>query len=113
MPIDAHDLAAHIAALCTAMRDLDHDTVERACDIATDMLCDSEATSHRDDSLIDGLRWGHRAAITCEVKRGVILRIRTPDMRAISHEYFTPKSDLALACLARLLEDEIARQVAS
>ena len=113
MPIDAHDLAAHIAALCTTLRTLDQDTVERACDIATDMLCDSEATSHRDDSLIDGLRWGHRAAITCEINRGVILRIRTPGMRAVSHEYVKPKSDLDLARLARLIEDEIAPQVAS
>ena len=113
MPLDTHDLAAQIAALARQLRGLDQEQVEAACDIAGDILSDDIDPRLEDDSLIDGIRWGHRAAITCERGGGVVLRIRAQGGKAVSHEWMHPVADLDLARYARLIEDAILPQVAS
>lgn len=113
MPIDPHDLAACIASLTAATRHLDHDLVDQACNIASDILHDTTTDRPADDSVMDGIRWGHRAAVTCEHLGGVVLRIRAPGGKAVSHEWLHPVADLDLARLARQIEDAILPQVAS
>lgn len=108
MPIDPHDLAARLVALCQEMRDLDHGQVESACDIASDILSEHGLgdvfSDAADESLLDGIRWGHRAAVTVERNGGAIIRIRTKGGRAVTHEYAKAPSDLELAQAMRAAE---------
>ena len=109
MPIDPHDLAARLVALCHDMRGMPIDQVDAACNIASDILSEDGLgdtfTDAHDHSLLDGIHWGARAALTCECQGGTIIRIRSKGGSAVSHQYLTPIADHQLAAIARILEN--------
>lgn len=88
------DLAEQIAELCAVLMDADRDTVEAAIDEVGDWA-DADGTDQAAlDSILDGIRWGHRAAIVVERHGGTILRLRTPGGVAVTHEWAgTPGDD--------------------
>ena len=113
MPLKAHEIADRLVALCTELREEDHELVATACNIACDTLADQGTPDLMlDESLLDGIRWGHRAAQTVERDGGAIIRIRAPGGSAVSHEFRSVPPDGTLATLARRLEDVIKAEAA-
>ena len=114
MPLDSDELGARIAWLCQVLRSASPETLDTACAIASDMLADDAgADTATDESLIDGIRWGHRAAHICEKQGGVILRIRAQGGSAVSHEFQHAPSDATLAGVARMIEQALTEKVPS
>ena len=112
MPHDTHDLAERLAALCRELRDLDHDTVDTACMFAADILSeDGGATAQADDAVLDGLRWGHRAAHIVARKGGTILRLLAPGGSYVTHEFRAPVSDAHAAMVLRGVENLITEHL--
>lgn len=72
---------------------------------ALDRVADEIATGERDDdlyqeSIIDGIRWGVRAAVCVEFGGGTILRVLSPGGVRITHEWLgKPQSDLGRASI--------------
>ena len=114
MPLDSDELGARIAWLCQVLRSASPETLDTACAIASDMLADdASADTATDESLIDGIRWGHRAAHICEKQGGAIVRIRAKGGSAVTHEFRHAPRDAQLARLARSIEQHLTDTVPS
>lgn len=80
-------LKAHIAAVVEGLRHLDVDAVaDLIAEVADDLAGD------RDDDLfngaiLDGIRWGHTAALQVEMAGGAMLRVMLPGGIGITHEW--------------------------
>lgn len=110
MPFDANDIAARFAALCNDLRSASSDDMQKACDIASDILSENPDSDLRDESLLDGIRWGHRAAHICEMHGGTLIRVRMPGASALTYEFRKTMDDArigaAMAALRQALEDK-------
>lgn len=78
---------------------------------AIDAVNDELTTGERDDdlyteSVVDGIRWGVRAAVTVDLGQSTLLRICTADGVRISHEWdrSQPMSEEARAMILRSVE---------
>jgi len=96
-------LKSQIIALCHALEDSVHETVEAAIDQASDDLTHNSDQGERlwRESVLDGLRWGYRAAASVEMAGSTILRIREPGGVAITHEW---GDGISAAGFARVME---------
>lgn len=98
-------LKGHIAAVIEVLRHLD---VDSAADLIA-QVADEEATGDRSDdaftdAALDGLRWGHHAAVVVEMGGGALLRVIEPGGVAITSEWSRaedarPQIKAALAAL--------------
>jgi|AntRauMFilla1563_2_1112583.scaffolds.fasta_scaffold29005_2 hypothetical protein len=93
---------ATIRALVMAIKDQGIDEIDAAINAVSDSFFPSDrAESLMIESILDGIRWGHRCGVTCELAGRTTLRIRYPGGHAITHEFFgeaTP-SDMSRAIL--------------
>ena len=112
-------LSDTIRALIEYARDMEVDDFEAALDAASDDLAAGEASDDLfTDSLLDGIRWGLRAAVVVELNGGTILRVRKPGGVGITHEFLgSPNSNLGRASIMQTVnaamgveDDELAVQ---
>lgn len=103
------DLSIRIASLCQAIMAADHEDIETSIDAALDML--SEGHDRSDtlvaESILDGLRWGFRAAATVELGGGTMVRIRVPGGAGITHEWLDRPSPKQIARIIETIEQAI------
>jgi len=96
-----------IRALIEYARDMETDDFEAALDAASDDL----ATGDRSDdlfteSMLDGIRWGLRAAMVVEFGGGTILRVRKPGGVGITHEWHgSPNSAIGRASIMQTVDE--------
>lgn len=77
-------LKNHIAAVVEGIRHLSVDEADDLiADIGDQLACEEDVIA---DAILDGLRWGYRAAVTVDLAGGAMVRVIMPDMR-ITHEW--------------------------
>lgn len=100
-------LSYAIRALVDYARDMEIDDFEDAISAASDDLETGEKTYDRfTDSVLDGIRWGLRAAVTVELDGGTILRVRKPGGVGITHEWHgSPRSAIGRASIMQTVDE--------
>ena len=100
-------LSDTIRALIEYARDMEVDDFEAALDAASDDLATGEASDDLfTESLIDGIRWGLRAAMVVEFGGGTILRVRKPGGVGITHEWHgSPNSAIGRASIMQTVDE--------
>jgi len=98
-----------IADLCRSIMEADQEEIETAIDAASDIL--SESFDGLDamvaESILDGLRWGFRAAATIELGGGTLIRIRAPGGVAITHEWLDRPTDETVSRIMKSITEAI------
>ena len=98
-----------IASLVQMIRHQGIDEVDAAINAVSDSFNPSdEAESLMNESILDGIRWGHRCGVTVERLGGTTLRIRSPGGAAITHEFYgqTSPDEMARAITRGTAIDE-------
>jgi len=105
-------LSDTIRALIEYARDMEVDDFEAALDAASDDLATGEASDDLfTESVIDGIRWGLRAAMVVEFGGGTILRVRKPGGVCISHEWHKAVgSAIAYAAVMQTVDEAMGRE---
>lgn len=94
-------LKRQIRAVLTGIK---HLSVDEADDVIMAVCDESDPGDFMDAAILDGLRWGYRAAVTVELAGGALLRAIMPGGVAITHEWAVaadaePKIEAAFAAL--------------
>lgn len=104
------ELREKIIAICYAMQDADHRAVEDAIDQASDYLSRGERSDDLwFDSVLDGIRWGHRAAGCVEMGGSTLLRICEPGGLRLTHEWHGGISDEGRAMVMETVRKAMAK----
>lgn len=100
-------LSDAIRALVEYARDMEVDAFEDVISAASDDLASGGRTYDRfTDSVLDGIRWGMRAAVTVELDGGTILRVRSPGGVGITHEWHgSPRSAVGRASIMQTVDE--------
>jgi hypothetical protein len=88
MNSSVNNLRERMRACVEAVLEASVDEVEAAVDRVADDLCTGEKTDDLVlDSVLDGLRFGKRAAAAVELGGGMMIRLRAPGGLSITHEW--------------------------
>ena len=80
-------LKAHIAAVVEGLRHLDVDSAADLIAEVADDLAEGGAEDLFNGAILDGIRWGHTAAVIVETNGGAMLRVVLPGGVGITHEW--------------------------
>lgn len=102
------DITAAIVALVAALRDATVAEVEDAVDTASDRLSTGDRTDDLAvEAILDGVRYGHRAAVTVERRGGMMVRIIDHGGVRLTHELGRPGDDVARAAIRRAVHEAV------
>jgi hypothetical protein len=88
MNTSVNNLREKLRACVEALLDASVDEVEAAVDAVSDLMACGEKTDDLVlDSVLDGLRFGKRAAAAVELGGGMMIRLRAPGGFSITHEW--------------------------
>lgn len=98
------ELKHHITAVLRGIRDLDVDAAADLLAEVGDDLAGDRAEDMVNGAILDGIRWGHAAAVGVEMGGGAMLRVCLPGGVGITHEWAAeseaqPQIRAALAAL--------------
>lgn len=82
-----NQLKAHIAAVVEGIRHLSLDDAADLLAEVADDLAEDRTEDLFNGAILDGIRWGHTAAVIVETNGGAILRAVLPGGIGITHEW--------------------------
>lgn len=105
------EIRRRIIDLVNAIEGSEREDMESAIDAASDYLCigENRADDLAIESILDGLRWGFRAAAVVELGGGTVLRIRAPGGIGITHEWVDSPSPMRIASIMESIERACGR----
>lgn len=100
------EIRRRIIDLVNTIEGSEREDMESAIDAASDYLCigENRADDLAIESILDGLRWGFRAAGVVEKAGGTVLRIRAPGGICITHEWVDSPSPTRIASIMESIE---------
>ena len=80
-------LKGHIKAVLEGIRHLDVDSAADLIAEVSDEIAEDRTENAINGAILDGIRWGYRAAVTVEMGGGAMLRVILPGGIAMTHEW--------------------------
>lgn len=100
--VSVRELERHIARLVRLLVRARHRAVEDAVDAVSDHLAsDDRSESLMVDAILDGIRFGHRAAVAVELGGGMMVRVIEQGGVRLTHEWGLPPGDAERQAIVR------------
>ncbi|WP_314188814.1 hypothetical protein [Paracoccus yeei] len=110
-------LKSHIKALIEGLKHIDVDSAADLIAEVSDEMAEDRTEDAINGAILDGIRWGYRAAVGVEMGGGAMLRVVLPGGIGITHEWASENDaraqiDAALDAIAMTREAEGQRVTA-